>query len=177
MADKTQGAETATPAPVEPKADAPKVEAVTPEVTPTETVKDAAWWESKAKAMEAESKRNAKRLAELEKTEQARIDAEKSELQKAQERADKAEKDVAATKLALLRRDVVAETKLPAELADFLKGETQEELTASAAILLKSIPQRAAPSGNVTNPGSNATHGGETENERRARLGLRTKKE
>jgi hypothetical protein len=122
--------------------------------------------------VEKKAKADAKRLADYEKAEQSRIDAEKSELQKAQDRADKAEADAKATKLALLRRDVATETKLPAELADFLRGETPEELTASAQTLLKSIPAKVAPAGTVTNPGTNATNKGETDAERRKRLGL-----
>ena len=173
MTDPVKGAETPTPAAAEIVAAMSKVvETVVPEVPSTEPAHDAAWWESKAKAMEAESKRNAKRLADFEKAEQARADAEKSELQKAQDKAIKAEAEVKATKLALLRRDVIAETKLPAELADFLKGDTAEELKASAEILLKAIPPKVAPAGNATNPGANATHGAESDAERRKRLGL-----
>lgn len=110
------------------------------------------------------------KLAELEKEEQKRADAQKSELQKAQDRADKAEAESRETKLALMRRDVAAETKLPAELADFLKGETSEEMTASAQILLKSMPKVVAPKLNTTSPGAPQT--GETDAERRKRLGL-----
>jgi len=121
---------------------------------------------------EEEATRVHEKLKKFEEAEQKRADAEKSELQKAQERADKAEAEAKGIKLSLLRRDIVAEFKLPPELADFLKGETPEELKASAAILLKTIPAKVAPAGTVTNPGANALHGAETDDERRRRLGL-----
>ena len=137
---------------------------------PAETVKDAAWWESKAKAMEAEKVLTAKKLAKLEAAEQARHDAELSEIEKANKRAEKAENEAQQAKLAVLRRDAIAETGLPVAFADHLKGETLAEMTEDAKILLAAMPKSAAPKLEPTNPGQPQT--GETDAERRKRLGM-----
>jgi hypothetical protein len=118
--------------------------------------------------IEKKGKADARRLAELEKSEQSRIDAERSELEKAQARADKAEAEAKAIRIALLRRDAATKAKLPAELADRLKGETLEELEADAAELLKVMPKQVAPKLEPTNP--SAPQKGETEAEKRKRL-------
>ena len=139
-------------------------------VPPTEPVKDAAWWESKAKAMEAEKVATAKKLAKLEAAEQARHEAELSELEKANQRAEKAEAEAKSARLDILRRDVVRD-KLPAELAARLRGDTREEMEADLAIMLAAMPVKVAPPLNPTNPSAPQT--GETDDEHRIRLGLK----
>lgn len=49
--------------------------------------------------------------------------------------------DLKAERVTNLRQKVAAAVKLPAELVDRLRGETEEELTADAETLLKAIPQ------------------------------------
>ena len=139
-------------------------------VPPAEPVKDAAWWESKAKAMEAEKVATAKKLAKLEAAEQARHEAELSELEKANQRAEKAEAEAKSARLDILRRDVVGD-KLPAELAARLRGDTREEMEADLAIMLAAMPVKVAPPLNPTNPSAPQT--GETDDEHRIRLGLK----
>jgi uncharacterized membrane protein YqiK len=159
---------TATPA------ESTTVEPVTVEpvsTPPAEPAKDAAWWEGKAKAMEAEKVANAKKLAKLEAAEQARQEAEQTELQKAQARAEKAEAEANEAKLAVLRRDAITNTGLPAAFADRLKGNTLEEMEADAKLLLAAIPapvKPVPPAVGATNPGAPGT--GETEAERKKRL-------
>lgn len=153
-------------------------EPVTPEpvtAQPPETVKDAAWWESKAKAMEAEKVATAKKLAKLEAADQARQDAEKTELEKANARAEAAEKKAKSAELAILRRDAAVKIGLPAALVDRLQGETPEEIEADAKLLLDAMPKAAPekpipPKVSPTLPGSPQT--GETYAERKARLGV-----
>ena len=158
---------TATPA-------EPATEPIEPSVPVTEPapepVKDAEFWTGKARAMEADAKKAAKRLAELESAEQARREAEMSELEKAQKRAELAENKARAAELAILRRDVASRTGLPLALVDRLRGETPEDLEADAKELLASIPAQPAPKLAPTNPGAPQT--GETDAERRKRLGL-----
>jgi hypothetical protein len=171
MATKT-AAESTTATPAEPAT--VTTEPVTTEpvtVQPAEPVKDAAWWESKARAMEAEKTANAKKLAKLEAAEQARQEAELSEIDKANKRADKAEAEAKDAKLAVLRRDAIAATGLPVAFADRLKGETLEEMTEDAKVLLASMPKQVAPKLEPTNPGAPQT--GETDEDRGIRLGTR----
>jgi len=157
---------TATPAET---ATEPVITEPVSEPTP-EPVKDAAWWESKARAMETEKVAAAKKLAKLEAAEQARQEAELSELQKVQKRAEEAEQKAKAAELAVLRRDAIASTGLPAAFADRLKGETLEEMEADAKTLLAAMPAKVAPKLEAANPGEHQT--GMTDEERRRKLGL-----
>lgn len=166
---KQQAAEPTTANPAEVTTE--QAEPVTTEPVsgqPTETVKDAAWWESKARAMEAEKVVSTKKLAKLEAAEQARREAELSELEKAQKRAEDAEKKAHAAELSVLRRDAVASTGLPAAFADRLRGETLEEMIEDAKVLLEAMPHAVAPKLEPTNPGQPQT--GETEADKRKRL-------
>jgi hypothetical protein len=157
---------TATPAEV------PTEVTVEPVSTPpAEPAKDAAWWEGKAKAMEAEKVATAKKLAKLESAEQARQEAELSEIDKANKRAEKAEAEAKEAKLGVLRRDASTATGLPAAFSDRLKGETLEEMIEDANLLLASMPapvKPVPPAVGATNPGAPGT--GETEAERKKRL-------
>jgi len=147
-------------------------EAVIPEVEKPEEYDEAGYKALVAKLREEskDAKKDAKRLAELEKGEQTRIDAEKSELQKAQDRAAQLEADLKLERIRILRRDAAEKTKLPAAFADRLQGETPEELEADALKLLEAMPKPVAPKLNTTNPGEPQT--GESDADRRKRLGL-----
>ena len=126
----------------------------------------------KLREAEKEAKRQLKELAELKAEKQKRVDAELSETDRLKKQAD----DLAAQNQKLLsdilRRDVVAETGLPAVFADRLKGATKEEMLADAAEIMKAIPQaKPTPKVSATNP-ANAENK-MTDDERRAFLGLR----
>jgi hypothetical protein len=165
---KNQAAEPTTATPAEPTTDPAEPVTIEPVSEPTAgTVKDAAWWESKAKAMEAEKVATAKKLAKLESAEQARHDAELTELEKANQRAEKAEAEAKAARLDVLRRDV-AGNKLDPVLAARLKGETREEMEADLVIVLAAMPKQVAPKLEPTNP--SAPQKGETDAEKRKRL-------
>lgn len=63
-------------------------------------------------------------------------DRDKTEAEKLAERAQKAESDAAEARTKLLRFEVAAAKKVPAELAEFLVGDTKAELEAKADALL-----------------------------------------
>lgn len=125
---------------------------------------------TKLRATEKQAKKDAVRLAQLEKDAQTRADAEKSDLQKAQELAAQLVKDKRELEIRILKRDAAAKVKLPDVLVDRLRGETPEELEADALALMAAIPSKQPPQTNPTNPGGVQT--GETDAERRKRLGL-----
>ncbi len=124
----------------------------------------------KLRAAEAQGKKDAKRLAELEAQEQTRKEAEMTDIQKAVARAEAAERKARAAELALMRRSVATKTKLPDALADRIQGETLEDMEADALTIIAAIPTVSAPKLEPTNPGHPQT--GETDAERRKRLGL-----
>jgi hypothetical protein len=66
-----------------------------------------------------------------------------------------------------MKRDVIAETGLPAALADRLKGSTKEELVNDAKELLKLLP-KTKTNQSVTNPSGASIE--ETDAQRRERL-------
>lgn len=88
------------------------------------------------------TEREARKAAESKATaEAAKVktfeDRDKTDQEKAEQKAADAEKKAADAEGKLLRLTVASEKKLPAELVEFLKGETKEELEASADKLLK----------------------------------------
>ena len=107
----------------------------------------------------------------------AKADAEAEALKKNQEwqklaEAKAAEAEALVKKLAELeagakRRAVADKYKLPAELADRLRGENDEELEADAKKLAALIPAPRSTT-SVTNPGEALA--GETTEQKRARL-------
>ena len=129
---------------------------------------------AKFRENEKQAKKDAKLLQELQSEKQTRADAEKSELQKSQERAAQLEVDLKNERLRVMKRDAAEKTKLPAAFADRLQGETPEELEADALLLLAAMPAKVAPALNTTNPGNPQT--GETDAQRRERLGMAQKK-
>jgi hypothetical protein len=66
-------------------------------------------------------------------------DRDKSEQEKAEQRAVEAEQKAKEAEFKLVRLQVAAEKKLPADLALRLQGETKEELEADADALLKLV--------------------------------------
>lgn len=171
---KPTGAEPTTPATVEPQTVAP-AEPVTPDPTPSEPAKDAAWWESKAKAMEKEKEAAAKKLAKLEEAEQKRQDAELSETEKLKKQLADAEKKAAEAERKAIRQMIAAETGLPAVLAERLQGDDEEAMREDATKLLEALPKtepakKQNPNINPTNPA--AAQQGETLAQKKARLGL-----
>jgi len=112
-----------------------------------ELLKDARNPDAVKKAIQAE-RENAKAAKKAAEDAQAALAAEqkkvkeyedrdKSEQEKAEQRADEAEKARVAAEKKLLRLTVTSDKKLPAELAEFLQGDTKEELEANADKLLK----------------------------------------
>jgi hypothetical protein len=121
----------------------------------------------KLREIEKQSKKDAKELARLKAEEQKRIEASMTEQERLQKERDELAKESAQLKADIMRRDVIAETGLPPQLADRLKGETLEELKADAEGLLKLLPKTKSTQ-SVTNP-ANASNE-ETEAQMRERL-------
>ncbi len=100
-------------------------------------------WKQRAKAAEAEAKRARgleTRLKEFE-------DRDKSESEKLAERAAAAEKTAAEAQTGYLRLKVATAKGLPANLAERLRGTTEEEMTADADELLSVFkPKSKSPS-------------------------------
>lgn len=154
----------------------PKTETVAGVVVP-EVEKPEEFDEARAKALiaklrenERQAKKDKARLAELEQESLTRQEAEKTELQKAQDRATKLEAEKRMLEIQVMRRDVASRTKLPDALVDRLKGETPEDMEADALALLAALPTPVPPKLGPTNPGGE--HTGETDAERRKRLGV-----
>jgi hypothetical protein len=162
----TPGAESVTPATDPEPVVEPKKEPV------KDDTQDVEFFKSKAKAMEKEAAAAAKKLAAYEKAEEERRQAELTDLQKAQEKAAKLEAELKAKDVSILRRDIAAKVGLPAVLADRLKGETEDEITADAQALLDTLPKadpKKQSTINPTNP-SNASQS-ETMEQKKARIG------
>ena len=125
--------------------------------------KDSPEMRQSLKELERLKKENEKFKAE----EQKRIEASMTEQERLQKERDELAKESAQLKADIMRRDVIAETGLPPQLADRLKGETLEELKADAEGLLKLLPKTKSTQ-SVTNP-ANASNE-ETEAQMRERL-------
>lgn len=96
------------------------------------------------KAQREEAKALKAQLKELEvlKAEKAkREEAEMTELQRLQKQAAELQAEREKLTLDILRRDVVAESGLPAVFADRLKGTSKEEMLADAKAILEVLPQ------------------------------------
>ena len=120
--------------------------------------------------IEKKAKADAKELEALRAEKQKRAEAEMTEAQRLQKQLQDATELNARLTLDMLRRDVIAETGLPAAFAERLKGTSKDELLADAKELLKVIPQppqKQAPALNPTNPAGGAS---ETEAQQRERL-------
>jgi len=102
----------------------------------------------RAAAAEKQAKASQKQLAELSARLQEFEDRDKTEAQKLAEAKTAAEREAATAKQELMRYRVAATKKLPAELADRLKGATEEEMAEDADRLLEvfGAQQRQTPS-------------------------------
>lgn len=103
-----------------------------------EALENSRKWEQRAK----ENKSAAEKLAALE-------ESQKTEAQKLADRAAAAEKERDEARLEALRVKVGAAKKLPADVVDLLKGDTEEELSAHADRLAEHFKQSVRPSGSV----------------------------
>jgi len=121
---------------------------------------------------EAAKYRKAAELAEAER--KAKQEAEMTELDKANKRADEAEAKALKLEREAMQREIAAKVGLPAKLANRLQGETPEEMEADALAILEDLPKPPPKTPGIvpTNPGTNGSTG-ETDEQRRARLGLR----
>lgn len=126
-----QPAEPVAEAPTDKPADGPptdKPDAKPADPKPTDTVE---FWKAKARDWESKSKSNseaAKRLAQIE-------EANKTAEQKAAEAHAAAEKRAAEAERALMRFRVAAKAGLDADLAERLRGESEDDLLADAELL------------------------------------------
>lgn len=127
-----------------------------------------------AKALKDANKQAASeriKLAELEKAEQARKDAELSEVERLKKETERLKAAAESAQFALLQRDVAAELGLPTVFAAKIQGADREAMVADAKAMLEALPKAKPPAGSATNPGAGST--GETDEQRRKRLGLR----
>ncbi len=99
-------------------------------------------WKQRAKAAEADAKRARGLEARLKEFE----DRDKSESEKLAERAAAAEKTAAEAQTGYLRLKVATAKGLPANLAERLRGTTEEEMTADADELLAVFKPKGKPS-------------------------------
>lgn len=123
----------------------------------------------KLRAEQKELKAKAKRADELEAEAKKRADAELSEIEKATKRAEEAERRANELAHKQAQRDAAEAVGLPLSFASRLQGGSPEELKADAELLLSAMPKPSAKT-NTTNPGN--APAGETDAERRRRLGL-----
>ncbi len=73
----------------------------------------------------------------------------KTDMEKLTARLDSAEKHAAESAREAMRLRVGAEHKLPKEITSRLRGDTEEEMTADAAVLAELVRQRSRPAGDV----------------------------
>lgn len=107
----------------------------------TDYAAEAEKWKSLARKHEERAKANAEaaqKLAEYE-------DAQKSEQEKLTERAEAAEKAARQHETELLRLRVAMANELPAELAERLRGDTEDELQEDAKRLLELVGSQRKP--------------------------------
>jgi len=163
---------TETPAPTE-TVEKP-VETTAPVVEQEPPVEE--WDKERAKAtilklreVEKQAKQEKKELELLKAEKSKRDEAEMTESQRNQKRAEEAEAKNTKLETDIIRRDVIAETGLPALFTDRLKGTTKEEMLADAQELAKTLPNiKVAPKVQPTNP--NNASPSETEQQKRERL-------
>ena len=113
-------------------------------------------------------------------TEKAQADAEakvlaeqgkyKELFEKQQAELTAAQAAARANEMRLLQRDAATNTKLPAALADRLKGETLEEMEADAKSILAALPKPAAPDINAHSGAGGAPAAGQLSDAEKAVL-------
>lgn len=112
-----------------------------------------------------------KKLEELEKADQARKDAELSEQDKLKKEVETLRGQATEAQRALLQRTIAEEVGLPAVFAVRIQGIDRDAMLTDAKAMLEALPKAKPPAGSATNPGAATT--GETDEQRRKRLGLR----
>lgn len=124
---------------------------------------------NKLRETEKQAKQDRKELEQLKAEKAKRDEAEMTESQRNAKRAEEAEAKAAKLETDVMRRDVIAETGLPALFADRLKGTTKEEMLADAQELAKTLPNiKVPPKLPANNPGGATTQ--ETDAQKRERL-------
>lgn len=124
---------------------------------------------NKLREQEKQAKKEKQELEQLRAEKAKRDEAEMTESQRAIKRAEEAEAKAKKLEAEVIRRDVIAETGLPALFADRLKGTTKEEMLEDAQEIAKTLPTlKAPPKLPANNPGG-ATQA-ETDAQKRERL-------
>jgi len=159
-----------TPAPTEPVVEPAKVvEPVVEQEVAEEFDKERAMSTiHKLREFEKNAKKELKELETLKAEKQQRAEAEMTEVQKLQKQAADAKAEADKLKADILRRDVVAETGLPAIFADRLQGATKEEMLEDAKKLKEVLPKATAPHLSASNPNNASPN--ETDQQKRDRL-------
>ena len=152
-----------------------QVAAVTEPVTPPAPVeepfdKDRAMQTiQKLREIEKQAKQEKKELEQLRAEKKQKEDSELTESERLKKENAELAAENAKTKADILKRDVIAETGLPAIFADRLKGTTKEEMLADAQELAKTLPTlKVPPHVPPTNPNNGSSS--ETDAARRERL-------
>ena len=114
-------------------------EPATPQATPNDVPAQETDWQAEARKWEKRAKENksaADKLAEIE-------ESKKTEIQKAMERAEQAEQRINELEREKTRLSVIASHGIPEDYQDLVKGDSEEELAASAE-KVKSLIESAA---------------------------------
>ncbi len=122
----------------------------------------------KLRAIEKQYKKDQKEYERLKADEDARLTAQMTEAERLKKQADELERKNAQLQADILRRDVIAETGLPAIFADRLKGMTKEEMLEDAKVIMEALPKHQQPRQSPTNPGG--AQAAETDAQKRERL-------
>ena len=138
---------------------------------PEEFDKDRAMATIKAqREQEKQLKAQLKDYERLKAEEQKRVEAAMTETEKLQKQTAELAAQNARLQGDILRRDVIAETGLPAVFADRLKGETKDEMLADAKELLKVLPAEKPKPPHLNNTSPNNANTAETDTQKRERL-------
>ena len=119
--------------------EAVNTEPATPQATPNDVPAQETDWQAEARKWEKRAKENksaADKLAEIE-------ESKKTEIQKAMERAEQAEQRINELEREKTRLSVIASHGIPEDYQDLIKGDSEEDLAASAE-KVKSLIESAA---------------------------------
>lgn len=127
-----------------------EVESQQADQTPNETQQDAEEFDkerameliNKLRGIEKDHGKLQKELAKYQQAEEERKKAEMTEIDRAKAEAAELQAKVKQYEISETRRQVIAQVGIDAKLADFLKGETEEEIKASAEALKAALPQQ-----------------------------------
>lgn len=137
---------TAPTPPTPPAAPAPEATPTPPvEAQPPAQAKPEPDWKAEARKHEQRAKENAAKAKQYDEL----LESQKTEAQKLSDRAAQAEKERDEARLEALRVKVGASKRLPPDVIDLLKGDTEEELAAHADRLAEHFKASVRPSGSV----------------------------